>query len=105
MTKRRSLLRGFKPRHVRKGNVQEIEFRFFVVSFPRTSSDSSYGHPPPPPPAPNPVPHFSERGPLLLSLPHLAFTITLTSEGIKKCLQTARFLKKKIKIKTHRTCL
>lgn len=78
---------------------------FFPAIFSSTSPDSSCGRPPLPPPAPHPTPHFSVRGPLSLSLLNLAFTITLTSEGIKKCLQTAHF-SKKIQIKsTHNLSL
>lgn len=68
-----------------------------VFFFPSISPDSSVGALPCHPPAPHPAPCFFV-GPLSLSLPHLAFTITLTSEGIRKCLQTAHF-SKRIKIK------
>lgn len=103
-TTQRSLLHGFKPWDVRKGNVQEIQL-IWMFFFPNTITDSG-GPPPQPPPAPHPAPHFSVRGPLSLSLLHFSFTITLTSEGIKKCLQTAHFSKNKNpNEKAHRTCL
>lgn len=56
-------------------------------------------HPPSPPSGP---PFLSKRT-TIAEPTNLAFTITLTSEGIKKCLQTAHFSKnqkKKIKIKS-----
>lgn len=105
-TERKSCLGGLKFENVRKYSRDGINLGFccYCCRFtPSTSFDSFQGHPPPPS-IPILLAHFSVRGPLSPSLLHLAFTITLTIEGIKKCFYRLH-ISQKNKIKIHRTCL